>query len=98
MPKSNKNIKYALIVAALYCLNIIFWWIVYLHCWYTNTSNFIINQDFNENTINNVFTYDNLPDSFNSNSLTLTTKQATELLNKYYDTLRRNKKQFYVNK
>lgn len=94
MEENNNSKKHAMtrrkkviLTAAGYFLNIFVFGTIYFCFWLKNTSNFIINEDFNEVTIKPVFFYDEIPDDFNSNKLPLTTKQANDLMAPLFDSL-----------
>jgi len=79
--------KKATLTAAGYFLNIALFGIIYYSFWLKNTSNFILNEDFNEVTIKPIFFYDEIPDNFNSTKIPLTTIQVNDLLMPLFDSL-----------
>jgi len=79
--------KKLLLTAGGYFITILVFALAYYIFWLKNTSNFIINQDFNELTIKPIFFYGEIPESFTYDTMPLTTKQANELMAPKFDSL-----------
>ncbi len=88
-----KRRKKVILTASVYFLNIFIFGVIYFSFWLKNTSNFIINEDFNELTIKPDFFNNEIPDNFNSTKLPLTTKQANDLMTPLFDSLALFKRQ-----
>jgi len=79
--------KKATVTAFFYALNIIIFAIVYWIFWALNANNFIVNSEYNAQTVQPFFFYGDLPDSNMTSEKLLTATEANELIKPYYDTL-----------
>lgn len=79
--------KKIVLTASGYFLNILFFSIAYWISWVNNPSNFIVNEQYNEQTVKPFFFYQDLPDSNTTSGRMMTAREANELVKPYYDTL-----------
>ena len=71
----------------LYFLNVLIFALIYYYYWKENTSNFIINSEFNEVTIDRAFFSGSDPLQIDTNSISFSTREANELLSPLFDSL-----------
>lgn len=79
--------KKIIITATSYFLNIVLFALIYSIAWANNPSNFIVNEQYNEQTIKPFFGYDDLPDTNIVSRKMMTAREANYLIKPFYDTL-----------
>lgn len=79
--------KKIIFTAIGYFLNILLFALVYWIFWVNNPSNFIVNEQYNEQTIKPFFFHGDLPDPNMVSGKMMTAREANEIIKPYYDTL-----------
>lgn len=75
------------LTATAYFLNIVLFTLIYWIAWTNNPSNFIVNEQYDEQTVKPFFGYDDLPDTNLTSQKMMTARAANDLIKPYYDTL-----------
>ncbi len=79
--------KKLILVGLAYFANILIFGIIYWFCWFKNPSNFILNSEYNEQTIKPFFFHKDL-DTLNKKHKYFSATETNELIQPYFDTLK----------
>jgi hypothetical protein len=79
--------KKIVLTASGYFLNILLFSVTYWIAWVNNPSNFIVNDQYNEQTVKPFFFYEDLPDTNTTSGKMMTARETNELVKPYYDAL-----------
>jgi hypothetical protein len=86
--KCVMTIRKKLIFTAIsYFLNILLFALIYWGFWANNPSNFIVNEEYNEQTVNPFLGYINLPDSNTTSIKMMTARETNDKIKPFYDTI-----------